>query len=313
LVVALLVVAGTSAYVTLKLIIKSTDTVVVPDLIGKDAVKVLEILTDLGLNTKVSESEFSSEYPRDQIIFQDPEPGSEVKGGRDVKVIVSRGTHTVALPDMVSSPLRQARILLAESGLCLGNLSYTHSEKYKKDRIIAQVPAVGAALERGDCVAFLVSLGRRLRAIMMPDLLGLTPDDAILEIEMSNLALGEIGAYYQDDAPIDTIIGQKPLSGYRVVEGSPVQLIRNRPVGREERDAGETAGAGHLFRYRLGNGFLRKRVRIEVRVSGISTDLFHDFVRPDEEIWRIIPRRDGVKVSLYEDDKLVSRHTYDAW
>ena len=72
--VFIFIVAG-SAYLTLTLIIKSEDTVVVPDLIGKDVVYVLGLLTDLGLNTKVEGSEYSTKVPKNNVILQDPEPG----------------------------------------------------------------------------------------------------------------------------------------------------------------------------------------------------------------------------------------------
>ena len=60
-------IAGTSAYLTLTLIIKSEDTVVVPDLSGKNVVYVLELLTDLGLNTKVKGSEYSADVPENIV------------------------------------------------------------------------------------------------------------------------------------------------------------------------------------------------------------------------------------------------------
>ncbi len=41
--VVFLVVAGASAYLTLTFIIKSEDTVIVPDLVGKDVVTALEV------------------------------------------------------------------------------------------------------------------------------------------------------------------------------------------------------------------------------------------------------------------------------
>jgi len=44
---AFLLVAGASAYPTLTIIIKSEDTVIIPDLIGKELVYALEMLTDL--------------------------------------------------------------------------------------------------------------------------------------------------------------------------------------------------------------------------------------------------------------------------
>ncbi len=312
-IVAVSIVIAISAYITLMMIIKSPDTVVVPDLVGKDAVQALKMLTGLGLNTKIDESEYSAAHPRDHVIFQEPEAGAEVKKGRDVRIIVSKGVQVVIVPDFLQSTLRQARLLLADNGLCLGDISYTNLEKYRKDQIIAQSPPEGSDLKRGACVSFLVSMGPLPRAIVMPDLQGLPPDDAIVEIELNNLTLGEISAYHQDGTPLDTIIGQKPLSGGRVLEGTAVDLVRNRPTDSRQVDRVRPLGSGHLFRYRLDSGYLKRRIRIQIDVSGISLDLFYGFAKPDEEIWCIIPREDDAAVSLYEDGDLVSRRAYDTW
>ena len=59
---AFILIVGASAYLTLTMIIKSEDTVIVPDLAGKNVVYTLELLTDLGLNTKVEGSEYSTRY-----------------------------------------------------------------------------------------------------------------------------------------------------------------------------------------------------------------------------------------------------------
>ena len=82
-----IVVAGISAYLMLSFLIKSEDTVIVPDFIGKDVVYVLEYLTGLGLNTKVKGSEYSLNVPKNHVIFQQPEPGAEIKKGRDVTLL----------------------------------------------------------------------------------------------------------------------------------------------------------------------------------------------------------------------------------
>ena len=92
-----ILIAGVSAYFTLSLVIKSEDTVVVPDLVGKDVVFVLEALTELGLNTKVRGSEYSADIPKHHVIHQEPEPGVEIKKGRDVRILISKGTETVPL------------------------------------------------------------------------------------------------------------------------------------------------------------------------------------------------------------------------
>ena len=48
-----LIIAGLSAYFTLSILIKSEDTVIVPDFVGKDIIYVLEFLGELDLNTRV--------------------------------------------------------------------------------------------------------------------------------------------------------------------------------------------------------------------------------------------------------------------
>ena len=86
-----LLAAAASAYFTLTYIIKSEDTVIVPDLVGKDVVSALELLTDLHLNTKVSGSEYSPQFPKNHVVFQEPDAGSEIKKDRDVRIIISKG------------------------------------------------------------------------------------------------------------------------------------------------------------------------------------------------------------------------------
>ena len=73
------VVAGLAGYFTLKAIVRSNDVVIVPDLEGKDVVYALELLTDLGLNTKVSGYEFRNDIAKNHVAYQDPKPGAEVK------------------------------------------------------------------------------------------------------------------------------------------------------------------------------------------------------------------------------------------
>ena len=61
--VVFLIIAGASAYLTLTFIIKSEDTVIVPDLVGKDVVTALERLTDLKVRKiKLAIDDFGTGY-----------------------------------------------------------------------------------------------------------------------------------------------------------------------------------------------------------------------------------------------------------
>ena len=310
---AFVLVAGISAYFTLTLIIKSEDTVIVPNLEGKDVVYALELLTELELNTKVKGSEYTSDIPKNHVVFQEPQPGSEIKKGRDVKIVISKGPKTVSMPNLIALSVQQANIILEENDMCQGELSRTYNTEVEKDRIIAQVPFAGTVIARGACIDLLVSKGARPSAFKMPDLAGLTLEDALQSIEKLNLTIGELKSAYQKSKPRNIIVEQEPVSGQRVIIGSPVSLLINREPQKERSGQLYGQSAGSLFRYRLDNGFLNRRIRVSLNRAGFTNDLFDDFVKAGDEIWLLIPRDKEATLFLYENDRLIQTHTYDAW
>lgn len=305
-------IVGASAYLTLTLIIKSEDTIVVPDLSGKNVVYVLELLTDLGLNTKVKGSEYSADVPENNVIFQEPEPGAEIKKGRDVRIIISKGVKSILMPNLKGLSLRQARIILEENNLRRGEISSTNSNTIKKDEIIAQVPSQGTMITRGQGVDLLVSMGIKPRAYKMPDLIGLSFNSAITMIESIDLVLGEIKTHFHEGKPLNTVVAQESPSGYCVTQGSTVNLVINRKSVQKGHNYLNESQGGDLFRYRLKDGFLKRHIRVRLNSFGVSADLFDDFMKPGEEIWLLIPRKNDATVFLYEDGELLKTFVYDA-
>ncbi|MFC1505099.1 PASTA domain-containing protein [Thermodesulfobacteriota bacterium] len=302
--------AGASAYLALTLFIKSEDTVVVPNLTGKDVVYALEILTDLGLNTKVKGSEYSAAIPKNQVIFQAPDPGTEMKKGRDVKIILSKGPQYVAMPNLRGLSVQQARILLEENGLCRGELSSLYSDVLQPDEIIAQTPLPGTMITRGTCVDILESSGDRPEMFAMLDLRELSIDEAILRIEANNLLLGKIKTDQNPKKRPNTILAQEPSAGHRVATGSVIDLIVNKAAGTNAPAGVEASNRIGFFRYRVSNGFLKQHIRVRMDSLGVSSELFNKLVRPGEEIWLLIPKQDRATVFLYADDSLVKTQIY---
>ncbi|MBT8351774.1 MAG: PASTA domain-containing protein [Deltaproteobacteria bacterium] len=306
LVLSFIIFAGVSAYLTLTLLIKSEDIVVVPDLTGKEVVNVLEILTDLGLNTKVKGFEYTENVPKNHIVFQQPKPGVEIKKGRDIKIVISKGAKNILMPNLKGLSLQQARIIIEENGLCHKEQSRTYNSVFEKDNIIAQVPPPGSQINRGECVNLLLSLGIRPRAYKMPMLNGLTLDKAIGVIEKSNLTLGEIKSLFLEDKPEDTITNQDPLAGSLVYEGRSVTLVLNRKPGLLSSAYLAGTKNGNFFRYRTTNGFLKRHIRVYLTGLNFSNDVLDEFVRPGEEIWLLVPNEKDAMLLFYEDDDLVA-------
>ena len=306
-------IAGISAYFTLSLVVKSEDTVVVPDFVGKDVVHVLEVLTELGLNTKVRGSEYSDDIPKHHVIFQEPGPGAEIKKGRDVRILISKGTESVPIPNLIGLSQRQAGIIFDENDLCPGQIATTADAAFERDTVIAQVPAPGRLIRRGQCVDLLISTGRRPVAFKMPSVTGLPLEEALVKIEQNRLAPGAVRAEQVTAKPARSILDQNPPAGYRIDANTAVDLVVNRRRGSTAAADMTTGQIGSFFRYRTKHGYLRKHLRVQVKHPDYSLDLFDEFIRPGSDIWLILPTDEDSTVRVYEDDKLTRTLVPDPW
>ena len=300
--------AGISTYLTVHFLIRGEDTVVVPDLIGRDVVYALEMLTDLGLNTKVKGSEYSASAPKNQILFQDPESGNEIKKGRDIRLVISRGAKSVVLPNLSGMGLQQARIFLEENDLATGQLTYASDEIRLKDEIITQYPLPGAVGLRGDKVNLLLSAGPRLKTIKMIDLKGMGLNQAIEAIEKLNLKTGAVRSTEDQTIADDAVIEHSPAAGFPVATGSSIDFIVNHH--RSETAYGQKRGIA-FFRYRTSCGFLNQHVRVRIHRKENMVEIFNDFVKPDREIWLVIPQGEPASVFVYVDDELIQTKHFD--
>ena len=86
------------------------------------------------------------------------------------------------------------------------------------------------------------------------------------------------------------------------------------------RHPGKTVGThlhhplyGSLLQHRVKNGFLKKRIRVELESAEGAADIFDDYIKPGEEIWVLVPRDLDARAFIFEDDKLVGTLVYEAW
>jgi serine/threonine-protein kinase len=298
-------VTALAAYLTLRWIVTGED-VVVPDLVGKDVVYTLELLTDLGLNTKVSGHEYSAEIPKNHVTFQQPEPGSEIKKDRDVRIVVSKGPQTVTVPNLIGLDIHAANVILEENGLTRGVTSETYDESAEAGQIMGQVPGPGTLVERGMPIDFLTALGDRPVNLVMPRLKGRSMRDAVLLLERSQLSLGQIEYVADADLPEEIILKHDPHAGFPVPAGSLVHLT----VNRKKHETMADDHTFHLFSYAVSPGFLKKHVRFRINAFGLVYDLLDVLAKPGQRLEVLLPGGKDTRFFLYEDDDLLLAHSF---
>lgn len=302
--------AGVSAYVTITLLIGSEEKITVPDLVGRDLVHVLETLTNLGLNPRLRELEYNPDIPKNHVMAQQPVPGSLIKKGRDIRITISKGTKTLAMPNLKNLDLPQARLILDENGLCLSRISRVHHPGVIKDAVIAHTPMPGLTIARDHCADLLISLGPVPLEYRMPDLSGLYLDQAIRRIEEHGLRVGDVRSMVRPDGPANLVLAQDPPAGFRIFHDSVInlQVSRTRP---DDAGVRKDAAKGALFRHRLPHGYLRHHVRLTLRIFGMSVDIYDQLMRPDSDIWVLIPSHVPATVFLHVNDELVETRFFE--
>jgi beta-lactam-binding protein with PASTA domain len=300
--------AGLGTYFTVNLLIRSENSVIVPDLMGKEVVYALEVLTDLGLNTKVKGSRYSQTIAKHHIIDQEPDAGTEIKQGRDVRLIISKGPQAVVYPNLIGMDLPLAAIAIEENDLRRGNVSYTYHRERPKEEIIAQSPQPGAIGLRESPVDLLVSAGPRPEWVRMIDLKGQGLESAIDAIEKYHLVVGNISQVNQPDIQDNLVLEHSPAKGYPVSAGSSIDLTINHRAMKFNAAQRQEAT---LFRYRAPQGFLRQQTRVRIIRPDGAIDIFNDFVNPGEEIWLLVLRDMPTALFLYLEGELTLTKNYD--
>ncbi len=300
---------GVGAYMAVVFLVESEETVIVPDLIGKDVVYCLELLTDLGLDIKVKDSQYSDSVANHHVINQDPEPGAVIKKGRDINLFLSKGKKFIQLPDLRKGLLSQARLVLEANGLHTGIVSETYHERYAQQKVLAQEPVPGTIAARGSAVNLLISKGTRPVAYLMPDLTGMPFSSAAIVLEQCGLSAGDIRSVSDDKYPRNTVISHEPEAGYRVFEGSHVNLTINR-VEEQSPYRFLTGNGVALFRYRLEKGFLNRHIRILLNCYGLSMSVVDDFKKPGDEVWVLVPSHRDATIFVYVDHELVMTEVF---
>ena len=177
----LIAVGLSSAYLGMRLAVRGTD-VEVPSIAGKPMGEATEILERVHLKREVMGERFDPEIPRGVVISQHPQPGRTMKAERKVQIILSLGTKTHPVPDLRGSPLRVARLMAADAGFKLGNISEISMSEIPKGQIVQQFPPPDSKDLLSPEIDVLVS-GGFLERYVMPDVTGQTLNAVLLYFE----------------------------------------------------------------------------------------------------------------------------------
>ncbi len=227
----LCVVTVVSAIVVMKTVMYTgAERVVVPDIQGKKLIPALEALDERGLYLKVIRMEFDDIINSDRIVSQKPGPGSYLKRGRDVKVVISKGSREAVAPNLVGATQLRAETVLDKQNLRIGKKVSVHTENGEPGMVLAQQPAAGARLNRNDSMTLLIGAGKFIEYVSTPEFISKPLTETMEKIKEAGLKVREVDYRPDRDVGRGIVTGQEPRFGERVAKGSLVSLTVSEGV-----------------------------------------------------------------------------------
>ncbi|MBI3924075.1 MAG: PASTA domain-containing protein [Armatimonadetes bacterium] len=280
---------------------KIPEEVEVPVLTGSEVRRAYDNLEQLGLKLQVHESRHSKDVPREVILSQSPAPGRKVRKNRAILVVVSLGPELIEVPDLGGKTLREARIVLSNNRLRVGNVSFKEPMQGKPEQVINQRPAAGEMVRKGEAVNLQIQKGGGAALIDVPNWQGVHVDQVQEVVGQSDLHLGSVNWVFSEFVPKGEVVGQVPSGGGKVSPRTPVDF---------EVSAGPTRG--RLFKQRrvsieVPAGSRSQRVAVVVNSDVGADTIFQGSHLAGDEMELLVAGWPGSEIEVYINDRLQRR------
>ncbi len=220
-----------------KKMLAPSPSVEMPSVIGLDYKEATEKVEALGLKVDISERIESKTYEVDQVVSQSQEPGTKLKEGFIVALVISTGTEKISVPNLVQKLLTEAQYMIDNQGLKLGNIEYVQND-LPEGTVISQSPFAGLEIGEGGTIDLFVSKGKDPEKMTMPKVVGTTLESAKKKLEALKLTVNKISNNYSDEFAENIVMIQSIEAGSEVSAGISVNLVVSK--GKNTENTGTT-------------------------------------------------------------------------
>ncbi len=223
--IILMILAGIFDKIIMPVVTRQGTEFALPDLKDRNLVDADLLLQDLGLTHEIASEEYAPGKEAGKILDQYPKAGTKVKSGRAVKVIISLGEKFIAVPNVAGKSVRQAMLDLETVGLKVGEIAWAFSDTIPERVVVFSYPSAGTEISMGGHVNLMVNRGRASSFTYVPELIGITLDQAKKRLMEKSLTVGEIKYRKNEDYLPETVLEQSEPEGTELDVGTPVNLV----------------------------------------------------------------------------------------
>lgn len=209
----------------------------VPNLKGLTLQETEDVLDARNLTYEISDSTYVNGLKPLTVFSQYPKENSGVKDGRKIFLtIVSDKAPKIQVPNVIGRSENSAKNLLSSIGFLLTPTEFIPAIekntvlKLKQD---GKELSVGSTIRKGTKITLVVGDGYGNTTVTVPELVGLTYDEADILINGSSLNIGSILYDNSSDLPDGTVVRQRPSSGVNLRTGDAVNIWLSGDSGQD--------------------------------------------------------------------------------
>jgi len=206
--------------------VQQPEAITVGSYVNRNINKVIAELEEKGIKPYDIVYRPSDTVEKDIVMEQSIPPGNTIKAGSiytKLTLTVSQGAEMVTIPDVRMKERTVVYYMLKdEYGLDVEEKS-EFSEEVPVNMVIRTEPGSNTQLKRGEKVTLYWSLGPEKEYVVVPNLIGLTYDQALAILTQSKLKIGRTYPEGREGFQ-GKIIDQFPKEGEQVLEDTAVDL-----------------------------------------------------------------------------------------
>jgi len=198
--------------------------ILIPNLIGLSLDEATEILEDLRLTSKEISYAYSSTFKEDLIMGQKPTYNEKINPQGTVDIIISKGSQTVIIPNIIGLDYIYASNYLKSLDLLVTSSKAPCTDRIDEPgKIIELIPSPGSVVEVKSMVELVISTSEPL--VLVPDLLQNSFNQVKNILDSRNISY-EI-SYIDTDYSVQkgVVLGQNPAADTYISPDSSIILF----------------------------------------------------------------------------------------
>ena len=244
LVAGLLVFVGIIAVSVFFIAVNGAEQTMVPDVVGKELTEALLELQVKELYPRLQLRYSQTSSDKGLILEQNPKPGTIVKAGRRISLVVSQGVILNRVETFIGKNINDVRmdlqtVYVSSGGIPLLTIDEPLIYEFSSESpgtIIAQKPEPGAEISGPMMIEFIVSRGRENATVTVPELTGLDIAKALELISDNDINFYFTAREKRDGEKGETVVSQLPPADTTGPLNTLVQLTVTYPENLENNE-----------------------------------------------------------------------------